>query len=220
MKTPTFCVVSCLSASVLLAQGLGGAARKEQERRKKNAEAGIEARTFGNGELLDAMEGKGTFSAGVADASGNPGMQEPAGETVPMPPARVAADQSNVRPVAEQPEETEMDRLKAKLAHWRAAFQPLKNRADALEREVADLQEKASRSGLPGPAPGKPIFGPGRAIIGYESSGSSGPRPLHEGEAARLRLPHAREELARAKLDLERVENEARRDGIAPGQLY
>ena len=66
MKTPIFCLVACLGASVVLAQGLGEAARKEQEKRKKAAEASAKAPTYGNAELLEAPKGKGTFSAVAA----------------------------------------------------------------------------------------------------------------------------------------------------------
>ena len=221
MKTPILCVVACLSASVVLAQGLGGAARKEQERRKKAAESGAKTPAYGNAELVEATEGKGTFSANVADVSGDSESEAPvAGETGSMPAGGVAANRGDVQPAAEGPEQTDMDRLKAKLARWRAAFQPLKAEVDALEREVADLEVKASRDSGVGVAPGKPIYDPYRGIVGYESRGGGGPRPLHEGEAARMRLPKARQELAGAKQALADVENQARRDGIAPGQLY
>ncbi len=221
MKTPISCVVACLTASVVLAQGLGEAARKEQERRKRTAESGAKAPTYGNAELVEAKEGKGTFSANVADTSGDSESESPvAGETVSMPAGGVAANRGDVQPAAEGPEQTDMDRLKAKLARWRAAFQPLKARVDALEREVADLEAKASRSSAVGVADARPIRDAYGVIVGYQGGGSGGARPLHEGEAARLRLPKAREELAGAKQQLANVENEARRDGIAPGQLY
>jgi BMFP domain-containing protein YqiC len=113
-----------------------------------------------------------------------------------------------------------MDRFKAKLARWRAKFRPLKARVDALEREVADLEAKASRSSPVGTAPPEPIRDKYGVIVGYRGGGSGGPRPLHEGEAARLRLPRAREKLAGAKQELAHVESQARREGIAPGQLY
>jgi hypothetical protein len=48
-----------------------------------------------------------------------------------MPPAGVAANEGDVQPAAERPEETDMDRYKAKLARWPAKFQPLKARVDA-----------------------------------------------------------------------------------------
>jgi hypothetical protein len=222
MKTPIFCVVACLSASVVLAQGLGGAARKEQERRKKAAESGAKTPTYGNAELLEGTEGKGTFSANVADTSGDSEMQAPVtGEPDSMPAAGVAANEGDVQPAAAAPEQTDMDRFKAKLARWRAKFQPLKAQVDALEREVADLEAKASRSSAVGPAPDKPIRDGYGVIVGYEThGGGGGPRPLHEGEAARMRLPRARQELAGAKAALADVENQARSDGIAPGQLY
>jgi hypothetical protein len=221
MKTPILCVVACLSASVVLAQGLGEAARKEQERRKKAAaESGARTPTYGNAELLETPKGKGTFSANVADTSGESETPAPVViENETMPPPGIA-NEGHAQPAAEGPEQTDMDRFKAKLARWRAAFLPLKARVDALEREVADLEPKASRDSGVGVAPGKPIYDPYRGIVGYESSGGGGPRPLHEGEAARMRLPKARQELAAAKQALADVENQARRDGIAPGQLY
>ena len=77
-----------------------------------------------------------------------------------------------------------------KLARWRGEFQPLKNRADALEKEVADLTVKAGRSSAVGHAPATPIRDRYGVIVGYQGGGGgSGPRPLHEGEAARIRLP-------------------------------
>jgi hypothetical protein len=221
MKTPLFCFVSCLSASVVLAQGLGEAARKEQEKRKKTAEASAKAPTYGNAELLEAPKGKGTFSSGVADPSGDSEMQAPVpGETVSLPPAGVGASEGDAQPAAEGPEQTDMDRFKAKLARWRAAFQPVKARVDALEREVADLEAKAARSSSVGTTGGQPIRDSYGVIVAYAGGGGGGPRPLHEGEAARLRLPQARQELAGAKQELASIESQARSDGIAPGQLY
>jgi hypothetical protein len=222
MKAPILCVIACLTASVALAQGLGDAARKEHAKRKKAAESGSKApTTYGDAELLGAGEGKGTFSANVADTSGDSEEQAAvAAETGSMPPAGVAAGEGHVQPAAEGPEQTDMDRFKAKLARWRGEFQPLKARVDALEREVADLEAKASRSSPVSAAAETPIRDGYGVIVGYQGGGGGGPRPLHEGEAARLRLPQAREELARAKQELAEVENQARRDGLAPGQLY
>ncbi len=220
MKTTIFCLVACLGASVVLAQGLGEAARKEQEKRKRAAEASAKAPTYGNAELLEATEGKGTFSP-VADPSGDSEMPAPvAGEAVSLPPAGVGASEGDARPAAEGPEQTDMDRLKAKLARWRAAFQPVKARVDALEREVTDLEAKAARSSGVGSTGGQPIRDAYGVIVSYSGGGGGGPRPLHEGEAARLRLPQARQELAGAKQELASIESQARSDGIAPGQLY
>ena len=221
MKAPILCVVACLTASVALAQGLGDAARKEQGKRKTAAESGAKApTTYGDTELAGAGEGKGTFSANVADTSGDSEEQAPlAADIGSMPPAGVAAGEGYAPPAAEGSEQTDMDRFKATLARWRAAFQPLKARVDALEREVADLEAKVSRSSPVVTVAGGPIRDRYGAIIGY-GGGGGGPRPLHEGEAARLRLPRAREELARGKQNLAEVEQQARRDGLAPGQLY
>lgn len=220
MKTLAVCVVACLTASFSMAQGLGDAARKEQDRRQKGAAAGARTPAYGNSELLEAKEGKCTFSANVADTSGEPAGEPPADETA-MPPAGIAENAGHVKPASEEPEQTNMDRYKATLAHWRGEFQPLKNRADALEKEIADPKVKAGRSSAVGRAPETPMRDAYGTIIGYQGGGGgSGPRPLHEGEAARIRLPKAREELAAVKQQLEYIEKQARADGFAPGQLY
>jgi hypothetical protein len=224
MRTPIFCVVVCLGSSVVLAQGLGDAARKEQEKRKKAAESGDKAKApaYGNAELLEAPKGKGTFSANVADTSGDSEVNGPVvGGTGSMPTASIAAHEGHVQPTVEGPEQSDMDRFKANLARWRAKFQPLKAEVDALEGEVKDLEAKASRSSAVGAASGTPIRDAYGVIVGYQGEGGGGgPRPLHEGEAARMRLPGARRELAAAKAALADVESQARSDGIAPGQLY
>ena len=58
--------------STLFAQGLGDAARKEQERRKKAAEPGVQARKISDEELkAGAAGGRGTFSGGGEVAPSN-----------------------------------------------------------------------------------------------------------------------------------------------------
>jgi hypothetical protein len=222
MRTPIFCVVACLSASVVLAQGLGDAARKEQEKRKKVAESGDKAKAapaYGNAELLEAPKGKGTFSANVADTSGDSESEAPVpAETGSMRAGNLAATRSDVQPAAEGTEQSDMDRFKEKLAHWRAAVKPLKAQVDERERAVADLEEQAKRPSVSGITSGEPIRDAYGGIVGYRGAGPH--RVSSDPEAARLRLPHAREELARAKEALAQVERQAGRDGIAPGQLY
>ncbi len=220
MRTPIFCVVACLSASVVLAQGLGDAARKEQEKRKKVAASGDKAKAapaYGNAELLESPKGKGTFSANVAGTSGDSESEVPVPvETGSMPAGNVAATRSDVQPAAEGTEPSDMDRFKEKLAHWRAVVKPFKKEVDERERAVADLEAAAKRPKVTGVTEGEPIRVGGRTV-GYRGAGlpvSSDP------ESARLSLPRAREELARAKEALLQIERQAGRDGIAPGQLY
>ena len=111
-----------------------------------------------------------------------------------------------------------MGRFKEKLAHWRAVVKPLKAQVDERERAVADLEEQAKRPSVSGITSGEPIRDAYGGIVGYRGAG---PHPVSSNpEAARLSLPHAREELARAKEALAQVERQAGRDGIAPGQLY
>ena len=221
MRTPIFCVVACLSASVVLAQGLGDAARKEQEKRKRVSETGDKAKApaYGNPELLEPPKGKGTFSGNVADTSGDSESEPPVPvETGSMPAGNVAAMKSDVQPAAEGTEQSDMGRFKEKLAHWRAVVKPLKAQVDERERAVADLEEQAKRPSVSGITSGEPIRDAYGGIVGYRGAGPH--RVSSNPEAARLSLPHAREELARAKEALAQVERQAGRDGIAPGQLY
>jgi hypothetical protein len=221
MRTPIFCIVACLSASVVVAQGLGDVARKEQEKRKKVAESGDKAKAapaYGNAELLESPKGRGTFSANVADTSGDSESEAPAPvETGSMPAGNMAATRSDVQTAAEGTEQSDMDRFKQKLARWRAVVKPLKAQVDERERAVADLEEQAKGPSVSGSTSGEPIRDPYRGIVGYRGPGHT---VSSQSDAARLRLPHAREELARAKEALAQVERQAGRDGIAPGQLY
>lgn len=76
VKRLAFCILACLSASVLLAQSLDDVARKERERRKKNAEAGVKAPAFGDSELRNGTAGKGTFSSGGSEPVSSAPVQE------------------------------------------------------------------------------------------------------------------------------------------------
>ncbi len=234
MKSPTLCVVACLSASVLLAQGLGGAARKEQERRKKNAEAGVEVRTVGETELLSATEGKGTFSSAASETSSGPevgGESSFTGTTSAPDPgggstAVEGAISSNAeghpeRPRAQSRSEgsSELDRLNEKSAAWRARYRAAKQKSDALEREVADLEDKNSRIAGVAVISSKPIRDSYGRVLAYENTPRD-PNIHHEAERVMERLPQARKELARAKQELSSVEDGARRAGVASGQLY
>jgi hypothetical protein len=84
-----------LTASTLFAQGLGDAARKEQERRKKAAEAGVQARTIGDEELkAGPTGGRGTFSGGGEAAPSNAPAQDDTGSRKPVSEASKAPRES------------------------------------------------------------------------------------------------------------------------------
>jgi hypothetical protein len=216
MKNAALSVVVFLSASALCAQGLGDAAKKEQQRRKKNAESGVKTGVIGDAELLSAVEGRGTLSV-VGSAAAGPGLPEEATPVLSPSPADdgKGASSADVRVPAAEP--TDMDRLQDKIEYWRARFRPAKERADALEREVADLEKKARGPGGEVTMAGRPTMydSMGRAIL----YGPDVTLPT-EAEVAKRLLPERRRELARAKTELSSIEDGARLAGVGSAQLY
>jgi hypothetical protein len=93
---------------------------------------------------------------------------------------------------------------------------PLKEEVHKRERAVADLEAQAKLPKVGGRTPGDPIRDSYGRTIDYRGSQYVSSDP----ESAQLSLPHAREQLARAKEALLELERQAGRDGIAPGQLY
>jgi hypothetical protein len=206
---------------VVLAQGLGDAARKEQEKREKTAESAAKGKapTYGNEELLEPPKGTGTFSANVAGTSDDSESEGPVPvDTGSMPAGNVAPMRSNVQPAAERAEQSDMDRSNEKLAYWRGKVKPLKEEVHERERAVAELEQQAKQPSVSGITSGTPIRDGSGRIIGYRGDGPQ--RVSSNPEGARLSLPKAREALARAKEALAQVERQAGSDGIAPGQLY
>jgi hypothetical protein len=179
---------------VVLAQGLGDAARKEKERRKANAEAGVDARSV-DGEVLAAGTGtgKGTFSTtGVATTNGEERRPASGGK-----PAGTTSSSGR----ASGP--SSMEQLQSKIAMWRARYRPVKSSADALEREVAELEAKESRI----------------LVIVTDTTTPRDPNIRTDAERTVERLPRARKELAAARQELITIEEGARRDGVSASQL-
>ncbi len=117
-KRLTFCILACLSASMLLAQNLEDAARKERERRKKNADAGVKAPKFGEAELRSATAGKGTFSnSGTLPQSDAPA--QGASETA-LQPGRVIASSTEVGPDGDRAKRQLAAQLKSSLSQAEA----------------------------------------------------------------------------------------------------
>ncbi len=219
MRNTVLAVVACLAASTLLAQGLGDAARQEQATRKKSNQSAVKPRVIGNTELLEATEGKGTFS--VSEGASNPGAQtgaSPAIVSVPISRRTESATRESHGSPSDSESPSDFGKLQQKAAAWRARYGPVKARVDALEREVADLEKRAGRKpALPvGGIPGQPIRDAIGQIIGYEPA----PTVVTDAETAGAQLPQKRQELARAKQELSSVEDGARRDGVGSGQLY
>lgn len=185
------------------AQSLGEVAEKEKARRAKNQERGKKVRTLTADDLRSGGQAGGTFNvmepATAAPAQANAGQQ----------PGTVFGSAADA-PSPQEGGSPAMAQLKSKNEFWRGRYAPVKASADRLEREVRDLEEKASRIG---------------AVIRLHPgwNGLSVPEDPHvktEAEVIRQRLPRARSELALAKKQLGEIEEAARKDGVASGQLY
>ena len=131
----------------------------------------------------------------------------PAAAAAPAGPAPIAGVPTPIAetapPTAASPLETpadgpsESDQLRERIAAFRSQYGPLKRRIEQLEREVGELTQKASRS------------------IGGGNSGAT-----TEADAVRSRLSAAQDELDRSRIALAGIEEQARRAGVAYGQLY
>ena len=159
-----------LCPSLVAAQSLGDAARKEQERRKKNKQAGVQAKVITEEELGGSRPASGKAAAKAEDST-----------TTPAPPApasnedndreeqywrdRAAAARAEVSRLEEVLKELEKlflvqgesyvdDSGKTvirDLAHLREIVARAKSDLAAARQAVADLEEEARRKGaLPG----------------------------------------------------------------------
>jgi hypothetical protein len=181
------------------AQGLGAAAQKEAARRKANAEAGVKARSVDNEALqTETGTGKGTFSSSGAAPLGDD--QVPAAE-VGKPRPEKASSESGSSGATSEP--SGMDLLQSKIETWRARYRPVKSNVDSLEREIADLEARASKI----------------AGIATDKSSYRDPKLRTDAERTMERLPRAREQLSRARQQLSQIEDGARRDGVSTSQL-
>ncbi len=211
MRTMMLFIVACLGASTVLAQGLGDAARKEQAKRQKSAESGAKTRVIDDDALHSATEGKGTLSVGSgADSAAAPNLDVPA--EAGSAPSAGGGRAENAGARGGEPQ-SDYSKLQQKTASWRAKYRSAKAQVDALERQVAELEAKAQQPGGGAAVNTAPVRDANGKVLLLG-------RTKSEGDAARERLPQARQELARARQALSSVEDAARRDGVGSGQLY
>lgn len=190
-------IVLLVVPSFAFSQSLGDAARKEQERRKKNAEAGVKARSVDDEQLRSGTgTGKGTVSTSDGADSPSAGASSANADGPPTGSAGTVPDV-----VGGGVSETEQ--RQSRLTRWRNLYRPAKASVDSLQREVADLEERVSRTHISDRKPG------------YRD-----PNVRTGDERTLSRLPTARQELARAKARLSTIEESARRDGVSAAQLY
>ena len=179
--------------AMLFGQSLGDAARKEQERRKKNAETGVKSRSVDDEGLRSTtVGGTGTYSTPGQLRATTPASDPSGAGTIP----------SGTPPPTSTGGISDSDKLRGKIAAWRNQYQPVKAQVDKLVREVAELEAKASQ-----------IVG-----VWQDKSLPSGPQKT-EAEVVLTRLPQAKSELVTARKNLANIEDAARRDGVTAGQL-
>jgi hypothetical protein len=151
-----------LCPSLVLAQSLGEAAKKEQERRKKNRQAGVQAKVITEEELAGARGAAGAArpaAAGEAPA----GPAEPGPATPPAAaPAAARADVARLEEVVRELEklwlvegESYVDdggkTVIRDLAHLREIVARAKADLSAARRALDNLEDEARRKGaLPG----------------------------------------------------------------------
>jgi predicted RNase H-like nuclease (RuvC/YqgF family) len=182
-----------------LAQGLGDAAKKEKERQKANAAAGVKVRSVDNNNLKTAEteDSKGTFS-NSGGAAGSEAQPRPEIEDK----AKSASSSKESRESTSAP--SGMDELQRKIEKWRGRYHSAKSSVDSLEREIADLEARNSKI----------------AGIATDRSTPRDPNLRTDAERTVESLARARRALTGAREELSRVEDGARRDGVASGQLY
>jgi hypothetical protein len=187
------------AAGASSAQGLADAARKEKERQKANAAAGVKVRSVTNENLQEAGSGKGTFSApeGAPPPAEEAKPKGESGHSEPGKPETSSEGGASGTPSA-------MDALQQKTEMWRGRYRSAKASVDSLEREVADLEARSSRI----------------AGIATDKSSYRDPNLRTDAERTAERLPRARTQLSAARERLRQVEDGARRDGVSSGQLY
>jgi hypothetical protein len=116
-----------LLPGIVVGQGLGGAARKEADRRQHERRVGVEVLTYTDADLSDSEEGEDTDAAageaesGVAEAA--PAALEPTGDNRwQVDHLREALDRA-------------AERRKERERRWRARMAKARARVDAARRE-------------------------------------------------------------------------------------
>lgn len=110
---------------------------------------------------------------------------------------------------------SDWDKLQAKSQRWRLEYRSAKANVDRLQAEVTKLEADAKNNLVVGYATEKA----GGQVVCTKTPDPNSPYKS-EAERIRERLPQARSDLANAKLALAAVEEAARKDGVASGQLY
>lgn len=189
--------IALILPSFAQSQGLAEAARKEQERRKKNAAAGARTKSVSDDDLKSASAGRGTYNA--PDAPPSSATTAPADPTEPSPRSTDRGQMSGSAGA-------ELADRQRKIDYWRGVYGDAKADVARAEAEVAGLEQRASRIG---------------AIVKvWDPYGPpTDPKIRHEAEAVLDQLRDARSRLTAAKERLPQIEAAARKDGVLPGQL-
>jgi len=110
------------------------------------------------------------------------------------------------------------DQLQAKIQQWRQRYRPAKADVDRLQKEVAKLEEDAKNNFVAGPVATSEAVRRATGIT-HKTPIRNSPYTTY-AEQIQVRLPAARRELDMARQVLASIEEAARKDGVASGQLY
>lgn len=110
------------------------------------------------------------------------------------------------------------DQLQAKIQQWRQRYRPAKADVDRLQKEVAKLEEDAKNNFVAGPVSTSEAVRRATGIT-HKTPIQNSPYTTY-AEQIQVRLPAARRELDMARQVLASIEEAARKDGVASGQLY
>jgi hypothetical protein len=114
--------------------------------------------------------------------------------------------------------QSDWDALQAKNERWRGIYRPAKAKVDRLQAEVAKLEEDAKNNFVTGRVRTSEAVRRATGITHLTPDPNS-PYTTY-AEQIQIRLPAARRELDTARQHLATIEEAARKDGVASGQLY
>src|SRR5262245_59760700 len=157
------CLLACvLIASGAGAQSLGEAARKEKEKKRRDAAAG-ETKPYGDDDLAarhppaekpaaDKPAPTGTDAAAIRPGAASPGAK-PTPVPSPTPPSWLKGlneddkEGEKAQPPAGTEPSSAMDELKKKNELWQGKYRTKKREVEALEKEVAALEKQVAEGG-------------------------------------------------------------------------
>ena len=189
-------LVSALPTDVA-GQSLGSVARKERDRRDKNKERGVEAKTFSETEIFgEDEEEEASEEESEAESLEGEGdaVDEGEGHKRPSMPPRIDVE---LAPIDEAPEDEARDRRQQE-AEWRSRFKAARDR-------IAEAHER------------KRVLSSLHLTHGESYIDENGNTVVENLDHLRRLVREADAEVTAAEKALRDLEDEARRAGVPPG---